>query len=299
VCGSSDVSRAFSVGDLNQGTSPESFLYLQCAGCGAIFIAEIPTDLSRHYGVAYPPYAKDSAVFEKTVEAERPKLEIVSGVARGRTLLEVGAASGAFATLAQRNGFEVTAIEMDPDSCTFMRSNGIVAIQSGDVIQAIRTLPEFNVIALWHVIEHLPNPAEAFRALASKLRPGGALVIAAPNPASPEFRLFRARWVHVDAPRHLTLIPRLALDRLARSIGLSPASPRHRYDYDAGFDVPEWLVRSLRNWFPPALRTRFVVSMPTHLIAYPLHALLDMLRGGEGNTYTRVFVRERDVLGRS
>jgi SAM-dependent methyltransferase len=294
VCGSSEIAERFSVGDLNQHMSAEVFRYLECARCGSVFVADVPADLGSYYGSGYAPYkSRDPAVFEKMVEAERPKLEIVSSVARGRALLEVGAASGAFAVLAQRNGFDVTAIEMDADSCSFMRTNGIAAVESADVVQAVGALPAFDVIVMWHAIEHLPNPAEAFRALAAKLRPGGVLVIAAPNPGSLEFRVFGRLWVHVDAPRHLTLIPRSALDQLARSAGLAPALARHRFRYDAQFDIYPWFIRSYLNWVSPSLKSRFVLRVATRLLSYPLYAILSVLRGGEGATYTRVFARER------
>jgi 2-polyprenyl-3-methyl-5-hydroxy-6-metoxy-1,4-benzoquinol methylase len=294
VCGSSDLSNAFSVGDLNQGTSSEKFRYDRCAECGALFVAAVPADLGRYYGSGYLPYqARDSALFERTVAAERPKLDIVSGVAHGRTLLEIGAAAGAFAVLAKRNGFEVTAVEMDAESCAFMRTQGITAVETSDVVQAVSTLPAFDVIAMWHSIEHLPNPAEAFRALAGRLRPGGVLVIAAPNPGSAEFRLFGRHWVHVDAPRHLALIPRSALDRLARSVGLSPAAPRHRFHYDRQFESYWWFMRSYYNCMPPWVKSRFLLRVPLRLLSYPLYALLSLFRGREGNTYTRVLARDQ------
>lgn len=292
VCGSSDLADAFSVGDLNQHMSPEEFRYLECPRCGAIFIAEVPPDLGRYYGSAYGPYqARDPALFERMVEAERLKLEIVSGVASGMTLLEIGAAAGAFAVLAKRNGFEVTAVEMDGESCEFMRTQGITAVHSSNVVDAVDALPAFDMIAMWHAIEHLPDPSDAFRALAAKLRPGGVLVIAAPNPSSVEFRLFGRHWVHVDAPRHLALIPRSALDELARSVGLSPASPRHRFRYDRQFEIYTWFIRSYYNRMPPWVKSRFLLRVPLRLLSYPLYGVLSLFRGREGNTYTRIFAR--------
>jgi hypothetical protein len=48
---------------------------------------------------------------------------------------------------------------------------------------------------------------ETLEAAAAALSPGGILVVAAPNPAAVQLSLFQARWAHLDAPRHLQLIP--------------------------------------------------------------------------------------------
>jgi hypothetical protein len=78
------------------------------------------------------------------------------------------------------------------------------------------------VIALWHVIEHLSDPWRMLETAAARLRPGGVLVLATPNPAALQFRLFGGRWTHVDAPRHLWLIPPRVLAARGEALGLAP-----------------------------------------------------------------------------
>jgi SAM-dependent methyltransferase len=79
---------------------------------------------------------------------------------------------------------------------------------------------EFDVIALWHCLEHLAEPWRMIENAAKHLAPGGILLIAIPNIESLEFRLLKARWVNLDAPRHVTFYPREALIRLCEAAGL-------------------------------------------------------------------------------
>lgn len=75
---------------------------------------------------------------------------------------------------------------------------------------------------MWHSIEHLAQPWRVVEVAARLLRPGGKLVVATPNPDGIQARWLKGRWTHVDAPRHLFLIPRRALIFRAQSFGLSP-----------------------------------------------------------------------------
>ena len=65
------------------------------------------------------------------------------------------------------------------------------------------------------VLTNLPD-----RAAAERLAGGGALVLALPNPGALQFRVLGRRWVHVDAPRHLHLIPPDVLRKRAEAAGL-------------------------------------------------------------------------------
>ena len=94
-------------------------------------------------------------------------------------------------------------------------------VNTADTCKALKSLPPYDVIALWHVIEHLPNPWEILEAISEKLNAGGLLVLAAPNPDAFQFHVLGRYWPHVDAPRHLMLIPaRLLIEKMA-SMGMT------------------------------------------------------------------------------
>ncbi|NDG40654.1 MAG: class I SAM-dependent methyltransferase [Betaproteobacteria bacterium] len=81
-------------------------------------------------------------------------------------------------------------------------------------------LPSFDVIALWQVIEHLDKPLALLDSLAAKLAAGGVLALSTPNPDSFQFARMGKHWPHVDAPRHLYLLPAKVLIERLRAHGL-------------------------------------------------------------------------------
>jgi 2-polyprenyl-3-methyl-5-hydroxy-6-metoxy-1,4-benzoquinol methylase len=212
----------FSVGDLNQGLTIEIFNYYRCSFCRLIFLSPIPNNLSAYYVSTYPAYQTPTVEeLEAKTDQEKYKLDIVQNVIAHGRLLEIGPGYGGFAYLAKKAGFEVEAIEMDTRCCQFLTDVlKIPSIHSNDVPSVLKELRPYNVITMWHVIEHLPDPWSVLEALSKKLLPDGIIIIAAPNPDSFQFRIFGRYWVHVDAPRHLKLIPRGLLTKQLEILGL-------------------------------------------------------------------------------
>lgn len=228
--------------DLNRQVSTEQFIYYACMGCGLVYLFPIPLDLATYYTAAYPQYnlPGSSMELEAGAEATRPRLSFVQRFVAAGKLLEVGPGYGPFAYMAQRNGFQVEAIEMDPVCCQFMEKLGIRAICASSFDSVESLLGTYDVIALWHSIEHLENFQEALGLLAHHLSPSGVLVICTPNPHSLQFRIFRRFWVNLDAPRHLSLIPLSALVGCAAKHGLELAF--------ASASDPEALAFSKWSW---------------------------------------------------
>jgi SAM-dependent methyltransferase len=196
--------------DYNKRISREGFRYYRCPADGYIFLQPIPSDLGKYYPESY--YELPHTVEEHAAIAERLqqwKLDtVLEHAAPSGSLLEIGPAYGLFAFLAKHAGFDVTAIEMDPRSCTYLRDSvGINVVETSDTIGALDELPAFDVIAMWQAIEHIPDPWQTLEAVARKLKPGGVLVLDTPNPAAFQFAVLGKRWAHLDAPRHVTLIP--------------------------------------------------------------------------------------------
>lgn len=213
--------RLFSVGDLNRKVSAQEFDYYRCRGCGLIFLAPIPGDLFAYYPPTYHEIPRSIEDLKSGTEHEIFKLETIKAYAGGRRLLEIGPSYGRFAFLAKSAGFEVHALEMDRACCAFLNDVvGIRATHTSDIIESVRHAGSYDIIVMWHSIEHLPDPWALLDLLPSKLNPGGILAIASPNPESLQFRVFGKFWVHVDAPRHVELIPPGILTRRLSRNGL-------------------------------------------------------------------------------
>jgi SAM-dependent methyltransferase len=229
--------RVLDAWDRNRETTRERFAYARCRTCGTVFLVDPPADadLARYYAEDYYHFAPDG---EPAWKSDAPRMRAASyrvDLLRSHTepgrLIEIGSGTGAFASAAQSAGFQVSAIEMSERCCRYLSEReGIDAICSDRPLDAIASLPPARVVALWHVLEHLPNPAEVLARVAEKVEPGGVLALAVPNPRSLQFRVLRARWVHLDAPRHLCLMPLAALiarggDLGFRRVALSTNDP--------------------------------------------------------------------------
>lgn len=286
-CGGGQSAAAFAVGDRNRRTTGDLFHYRRCAACGTIWLQDVPSDLAAHYPADYHDFPSGAAL-ERLIAEEAPRLALVRDhVASGR-LVEIGPSQGAFSAAAQRSGFDVTALEMDAECCAFLRDPlGVEAIQTADPVGALAGRPESAAIVMWHVIEHLPDPGRMLRTAAENLRPGGVLALATPNPRGIQARLLGRRWLHVDAPRHLTLMPLAALDGALGRLGLVRRSATTTDPIGLFLNRLGW-ERSLVA--PPTLRD----APRGALVLGTLGSMLRPVerRGLHGATYTAVFQKQ-------
>lgn len=218
MCGGAG-SHAFIATDENRKIDDGKFGYLRCRSCATIYIENIPSDLGRYYRSDY--YNVPDVNRLAKLSAKDRKIEIVKKYARSGSLLEIGPAIGVFSYRARQEGFAVDAIEMDRHCCKFLNETlKIPAVQSDQPQHAIAGLPQHDVVVAWHVMEHLPDPLAFLKAAAGNLVKGGHLILAMPNPDAWQAQVMGVHWPHVDAPRHVSLIPVKSLARIAAQFGL-------------------------------------------------------------------------------
>ncbi|MEJ7615965.1 MAG: class I SAM-dependent methyltransferase [Pyrinomonadaceae bacterium] len=241
-------------------------------------------------GKYYPPdYYSIPSSIEQLAAVEHHelyKIEIVQRFAAGGRLLEIGPATGGFTRLAKQAGYEVEVIEMDARCCEFLAEVvGVRAINSNDAKTALLTTDSYDIIALWHVIEHLPDPLETLQAAAEKLLPGGILILAAPNPEAFQFRVLKRYWTHVDAPRHVLLIPLQTLVKRVEELGLKVVMQTTTDAGTLGWNSFGW-QESLGNFF-----TEQSAKSRMRRIGGALAWYLSPIEqsGLRGSTYTAVF----------
>lgn len=239
LCGAA-AEHAFRVGDRNREITSEQFDYARCLSCRTVFLEQPPAALGRYYDNDYYAFADDGQPKwrgEATrLLSARWRASLLGRFASPGPLIEIGAGTGAFALACRDAGWQVSAIEMDERCCRFLRSEGVTAICSDEPVAQLQALGPARAIALWHVLEHVPDPASLLAAIAARLQPRGVLALGVPNTGSLQFRLMGGRWPHVDAPRHLSLVPLDALDAHCAELGLrrvfATTSDPEGKDYD-------------------------------------------------------------------
>ena len=272
--------------DCNRGVTQETFDHYRCPKCDLIFIAPVPANLGDYYPETYHFIPDSSAYLEAGSEPERYKIEMVQRFSRKGRLLEIGPSYGSFTYLAKKAGFEVEAIEMNDRCCRFLNEVvGVHAINSDDPIKVLQQAEPYDVIALWHVLEHLPNPWATLDAICASLNPGGIVVLAAPNPDALQFHIMGRYWPHVDAPRHLLLIPMKLLAEKMGALGMKAELVTTTDRGSLGWNTFGW------EFFFANLISQFHIKRALRLVGRLVSLLFSALekREGKGSAYTMIF----------
>jgi len=147
---------------------------------------------------------------ERFVDAFRDRRAILAarllragGVTASARVLDIGCGSGQFLARLGSMGHECHGTELSAE--TGARAAKIPGLKLQFGALAPETYPPgfFDLISIWHVLEHLPDPDSVLRLCHGWLREGGALLLAVPNADSWQARLFAGSWFHLDPPRHL------------------------------------------------------------------------------------------------
>jgi 2-polyprenyl-3-methyl-5-hydroxy-6-metoxy-1,4-benzoquinol methylase len=212
----------FSARDINRHTTDVVFSYHKCNSCGLVFLRDPPQSLVKFYAGGYQPIPTSLEELRALAKKERYRLEPVLNFRKRGKLLELGPWIGIFSSNAKDAGFDVKAIDMNAECVDFLNNTvGIDAIRSDDPVAAMAALNDhFDVIAMWHCLEHFREPWKVIEQAARLLRPGGVLLVAIPNIESFEFSMLGSRWTHIDAPRHLYFLPLGLLNSVASSFDL-------------------------------------------------------------------------------
>jgi len=142
----------------------------------------------------------------------------------GGRVLDVGCGRGVFLKLLEERGYRVRGTELS--TRTAANAHPALEVDVGELRPGRYPEGSFDLISIWHVLEHDRAPELLVRASHQALAPGGALLIAVPNFGSPQARLSGEHWFHLDLPRHIFQFTRHSLLRLLTSNGFEIESCR-------------------------------------------------------------------------
>jgi len=130
----------------------------------------------------------------------KKKVKLITKINNGSgTLLDIGAGTGDFLKVAKENNWNVAGVEVNQKAKDLASEKGIHLFSD---IEELKN-QKFDVITLWHVLEHIPNLEETCTLLESLLSDNGSLVIAVPNYNSYDANYYTNFWAAYDVPRHL------------------------------------------------------------------------------------------------
>lgn len=290
VCGGAE-GRPWAWGlDYELQTCRNVWRFVACTECGHVQLSPRPAvaTLGTIYPATYYSYDFESKVHPVALRAkamlDRAKLAGIFGHARTpQRFLDIGCGSGRFLRQAREMGLappDILGLELDARATARLRDEGF-DVRNQRVEEADFVPASVDVVTMFHVIEHVAEPAEVLSRIASWMRSGAVLAIETPNLDSLDARLFRRTWwggYHI--PRHWHLFTATTLERLLRQAGLQTASLRHTTGHSFWLYSLHHALRYNRR-FPMPRLARFFDPLRS-LMALALVTAFDLVRARLG-----------------
>ena len=268
VCASQAVSHFGDGRDRLFELAEGSFTLLRCGLCRCIFQFPLPdpSSIARFYPDSYW-WTGETASRRRTAlllnHLERIYREFVAsdhvrfldrcakaGGAHGCSLLDIGCGSGTFIYLASRRGYSVHGMDISATAARLARDCYGLEARQGDIGSDVWSGRKFDFVTMFHVLEHLPDPARAIEYASSLLKPEGSLILQVPNVESLQAGVFGLKWYGLDVPRHLINFSPEAI-RLLLERGNFRIKRTARFSLR---DDPAALASSIAPWLDPVGR---------------------------------------------
>ncbi len=191
-------------------------------------------------------------------------------------ILDIGCGSGDTLATLKDAGWDAYGMDIDASAVAAAKKRGLSYVSLGTYKDLAKYRDNFfDVIRLYHVIEHLDDPGLCLRLARKKLKKGGELIIGTPNVGSLVARLFGARWYNMDAPRHLYLYTPKTLRNILKKNNVM--------DISITFHSAGGWVGSIQYVLNDILSKRIdLVNRPwLILLFYPFELLLDVIGAGD------------------
>ncbi|MBI4834625.1 MAG: class I SAM-dependent methyltransferase [Planctomycetes bacterium] len=220
LCGADKAEAVYTISDLK---------VVRCLKCGLVYTNPRLSDdeRARLYSEDYfrnqssPDVPSFDYIQNKELfyaDAQR-RLRGIMKFKRSGKILEIGCATGGFLDVAREYGWEPYGVEISPWASDYARNKLGLNVVTGNLEDASFPDSFFDVIAMYHVLEHLPLPKQAIQKAARLLKADGLLVITVPDINSGNARRMKERWVNLVPKIHLYHFSKETLTKLLSENG--------------------------------------------------------------------------------
>jgi 2-polyprenyl-3-methyl-5-hydroxy-6-metoxy-1,4-benzoquinol methylase len=180
------------------------FLVVECNSCGLAYLLNPPDEsviYEDYYQIEFKgtDYREDSNYphLREIFEINEQRTELIKEITKGKTglsLLDIGCGSGLFLKSCENKGINGVGIDVSNTALGFARNEFGLNVFNKRVEELIADYRKYDVITLWHVLEHFLEPIDELQKIKELLAPGGILIIEVPNLRSIKFRLSGKKW---------------------------------------------------------------------------------------------------------
>lgn len=225
ACGASSLSTYLTVTD--HFLSKENFNLDLCSSCHLLFTNPRPTidRIGDYYkSEDYVSHSSTKKGFVNKVYGWvrsytlKKKISLLRELTNGKQLLDIGAGTGHFLTKAKQSGYSVLGLEPDEDARKVALSENGIELKDLNLLHELNK--SFDIISMWHVLEHVYNLQTDLDKIVSLVNQDGVLIIAVPNYTSFDAQYYKEFWAAYDVPRHLYHFSPKSIIPLVESKGL-------------------------------------------------------------------------------
>ena len=206
----------------------EDFHICECLNCGLLYT--MPRPDKDHIGAYYK--SEDYYSHKENTKGFVPKLYerikknnlknkyqlATNGLSVGK-MLEIGCGVGDFLHTAEEHGWECIGVEPSEEAKAIATKRTKASILSSEELESLAD-EQFDLITMWHVLEHVDDLRWEMAQLQRLIKPHGRIVIAVPNYKSYDGQYYKEHWAAYDVPRHLNHFNRTVLTKMFKTKGL-------------------------------------------------------------------------------
>ena len=201
LCGSAERSLLFQQGE---------WKVYRCDGCGLGVLdpRPDPDELNELYRSGYfeSHYDEglkiDSPGMDRRLSQEKHRIRFFNGIKKKGKILDIGCGMGYFLYAGRRAGYEVEGMDISADSAAYVRDKLGIPVKIGIVDEVDYPLESFDIITMWHFLEHAREPVKYLQKAYGWLKPDGILVVDVPNYEGMDARKMWEHWSGWSLPYH-------------------------------------------------------------------------------------------------
>ena len=208
--------------------SKEDFHICECLNCGLLYTMPRPSKekIGDYYKSEeyYSHQENKKGFIPKVYEAVKKvnlkhKYNLATKDIKAGRLLDIGCGVGDFLHTAEEHGWSCTGVEPSEDAKNIARKKIKADLIASEDLEQIPD-GSFDLITMWHVLEHVDNLKWQVEQLQRLVKPQGRIVIAVPNYKSYDAQFYNELWAAYDVPRHLSHFNKTTLTKIFKSKGL-------------------------------------------------------------------------------